>query len=311
MKRFSKTHFILLLLIVLVFSASSQSYASSVRVTVPSFKVTLNGVEVDNTYNKYPLISYKDITYFPLTYRHANFLGLKTSLNQERKIYFVGLDNHRTDEFKTYETNVRNQGYYTASIPDYEFGINQTTDLIKNTEATYPFLKFRDIIYFPFTWRNAKEIFGWEYNWSQERGLVIDSRNTERPVVDESIIHSQSPSRGLIGGQYIYASDFYIRYPKSTLNENYEFTYKKDGEEIEKFSLKDGLTGADFYFNTQATKDGYIRQDPVLKPSVEGIIFKLPSVRRAPMAGKNTLSTENVIIEIDLNKKEIVNIKGV
>ena len=55
--------------------ASPAMAAQQVKVTLPTFKVTLNQYEMENKYNQYPLIVYKDITYFPMTYHYADFLG--------------------------------------------------------------------------------------------------------------------------------------------------------------------------------------------------------------------------------------------
>ena len=41
--------------------------ADMVQVTLPSFSVTLNGQTTGNDYSQYPLLVYKDITYFPMT----------------------------------------------------------------------------------------------------------------------------------------------------------------------------------------------------------------------------------------------------
>lgn len=45
--------------------------ASTIKVTIPTFTVELNGQIVDNQFAQYPLIVYKDITYFPMTWRFA------------------------------------------------------------------------------------------------------------------------------------------------------------------------------------------------------------------------------------------------
>lgn len=55
--------------------------AGSVNVTLPNFPVTLNGTKVNNDYSKYPLIVYRDITYFPMTYGDCRFLGLESDWN--------------------------------------------------------------------------------------------------------------------------------------------------------------------------------------------------------------------------------------
>ena len=63
---------ILLSTFLLTMSPMQQAWAAStVQVTLPSFNVTLNGKSTGNEYSKYPLIVYKDITYFSLTWRFA------------------------------------------------------------------------------------------------------------------------------------------------------------------------------------------------------------------------------------------------
>ena len=52
--------------------------ADTVQVTLPGFTVTLNGQSTSNDYSKYPLLVYKDITYFPMTYYDCRLLGIKT-----------------------------------------------------------------------------------------------------------------------------------------------------------------------------------------------------------------------------------------
>jgi hypothetical protein len=51
---------------------------AKVAVTLPAFAVELNEVKIDNTYNQYPLIVYKDITYFPMTFYDSRLMGLET-----------------------------------------------------------------------------------------------------------------------------------------------------------------------------------------------------------------------------------------
>ncbi len=55
-----------------------QTLAADTVQVLPSFSVTLNGQSTGNDYSKYPLLVYKDITYFPMTYYDCRLLGLKT-----------------------------------------------------------------------------------------------------------------------------------------------------------------------------------------------------------------------------------------
>lgn len=53
---------ILLATFLLIGAATPALADTQVKVTLPTFKVTLNGTVVDNSYSQYPLIVYKDIT---------------------------------------------------------------------------------------------------------------------------------------------------------------------------------------------------------------------------------------------------------
>jgi hypothetical protein len=79
----------LVLVITIPAAAYGAQAGNTVSVTLPEFKVTLNGEEVDNSYSKYPLIVYKDITYFPMTYNDCRFLGLESYWrgNTEGSVY--------------------------------------------------------------------------------------------------------------------------------------------------------------------------------------------------------------------------------
>ncbi|UUZ81143.1 hypothetical protein LJK88_41585 [Paenibacillus sp. P26] len=50
--------------------------SGSVKVSLPSFPVQINGVLMDPKKAQYPPIVYKDITYFPLTWDYTRTLGL-------------------------------------------------------------------------------------------------------------------------------------------------------------------------------------------------------------------------------------------
>ena len=70
------------LAVILVMGMAAMAYGAqegrSAGVALPEFKVTINGEEVNNSNSQYPLIVYKDITYFPMTYNDCRFLGLES-----------------------------------------------------------------------------------------------------------------------------------------------------------------------------------------------------------------------------------------
>jgi len=61
---------------------TTWAQTKNVTVTLPTFEVRLNGIQVNNNDRKYPLIVYNNITYFPMTYDDSRFLGLKTEWDQ-------------------------------------------------------------------------------------------------------------------------------------------------------------------------------------------------------------------------------------
>lgn len=63
--------------IALAFSLLPQAEAA-MRADVVTGKVTLNGQVIDNKNAKYPLLSYSNITYFPMTYHLSRFMGVET-----------------------------------------------------------------------------------------------------------------------------------------------------------------------------------------------------------------------------------------
>ena len=76
---FKKILFSVSLLVLLSMMIASISFAQqSVSVSLPTFKITMNNVKIDNNERLYPVIVYKDITYVPMTYKDSSFLGLET-----------------------------------------------------------------------------------------------------------------------------------------------------------------------------------------------------------------------------------------
>lgn len=168
----------LVLIMVLVLGFSAAAYGApageKVSVTLPAFKVTLNGEEVETSYSQYPLIVYKDITYFPMTYNDCRFLALESYWKGHTEGLFIETTGV-TAAFKPYRTKAMNSRYQTAVVPGFPIKINGKN--IDNQKEEYPLLSFRDITYFPMTWRFGVDEFGWDYHFDSKNGLVINSDN--------------------------------------------------------------------------------------------------------------------------------------
>lgn len=131
------TFLILAILLTALFSNISFSASNEISVKVPTFKVVVNGVKIDNIKSKYPLLVYKDITYFPMTYNYANALGLKTEWNQATG--FGVSKNNSTSNIQIVQDLTGNNSTgtsYKAIIPTFKVKVNGKE--INNQTEQYP-----------------------------------------------------------------------------------------------------------------------------------------------------------------------------
>ncbi len=147
------------------------AFASGVKILIPSYKCIINNSDVYYKDSQYPLISYKDITYFPMTYEYSRALNLSTSWTGS-ELYIAY---HQTEGVLPIYKTVRNSKYNNAVIPTYPIFING--EKIDNTKEEYPLLNFRGVTYFPMTWRFATEEFNWTTSW-ENNIFTLDSSQT-------------------------------------------------------------------------------------------------------------------------------------
>lgn len=274
-----------------------------ITVNVPDFPVIINGQQMENIYNQYPLLVYKNITYFPMAYDYARFLGVKANWYENKQVLFVGITDDPAKELKKYTINTPNKKTYTATIANYYIAVNTTNakDYLNNKQEEYPVLNFRNVTYFPLTWHFAVEKFGWDYSWDSKTGLQIKSSEPFRPVIEDKVIGATLPSRGIGGKEYFYHYNYYVGYPINTFNENYDLIVRKKGEAEKIFSLKEQLKDGDYYFNQRSDTKG-IPVDPIsdIAPSIDETVFSIVC-RKVTMAGN-----ENVLLKIDLNTGQVL-----
>ena len=123
----------------------------------------------------YPYIVYNGITYFPMTYDGARFLGLSTTWSQENGLAINKLGGISIGAPDSTTRGAENKAseVFRAKIASGTIMVNGK--LIDNSREQYPLLVFRDVTYFPLTWRFAVEEFGWQYSYTDAKGLVINS----------------------------------------------------------------------------------------------------------------------------------------
>jgi len=197
-RRYAFMTMIVLLIMVFAMPASMSAQAKQVRVSLPSFPVTLNGIVIDNAYRQYPLIVYRGITYFPMTYYDNRLLGLETNWSPE-----TGLVIDQTGVTAAYREGrgkEKNGESLTAAIRTGEVLLNGRA-VSADDGGEYPFLTFRDITYFPLTWKYAVEEFGWSYHFDVKSGLAIQSSN---PHVERLPVQSAEAGKSIVANGYHY-----------------------------------------------------------------------------------------------------------
>ena len=174
------------------------------KVTLPAFDVTLNGQVVSSDARQYPLIVYKDITYFPMTYYDTRFLGLLTEWDDTTRTLYISKTN-TSAAYRDYSAGVPNKHSDKASLCTFNIVVGGKN--IDNKEEEYPLLVYRDVTYFPLTWRFAVDEFGWNYSFSLEEGLAITSDNKPLTKILLPDIRTNNPSVATDGKYWYYTGN--------------------------------------------------------------------------------------------------------
>lgn len=193
-------------MILFAVSTRPNVYAAEVSVTLPAFDVVLNGIKINNEYRQYPLIVYKDITYYPMTYFDSRFLGIETKWDSVKGLEVIKAS-ETSVTFEPYTIAKKNLAKYTASIPEFSIKVNGAA--INNSNEEYPLLKFRDVTYFPMTWKFAVDEFGWKYSFSNNDGLIITNPRYNGLKAAEVELPLAVRDGGSVIGDFIVAGKYY------------------------------------------------------------------------------------------------------
>ncbi|GAB7053587.1 MULTISPECIES: YHYH domain-containing protein [unclassified Paenibacillus] len=127
----------------------------SVKVSLPGFNIFVNGQQISNSTSKYPVVVYKDITYFPMTWNYTQALALETKWDAEVG-FVIRKTNNKPANLNT-DPGVPASKLY-ATMPEFNVYVNDVW--IDNSSEEYPLLVLNDITYFPMTWKFAVEELG-------------------------------------------------------------------------------------------------------------------------------------------------------
>ncbi|NOU73680.1 DUF5050 domain-containing protein [Paenibacillus sp. LMG 31458] len=183
---------------------SQASSSSDIQVNYPIFPVTVNGTAMDVSHSEYPLLVYKDITYFPMTWNNTSALGMSVQWDAVN-----GLSLQKNDTCVPLKQNLSlqinsNVGSQKAALLPFPVKVNGQS--IINSEEPYPVLFYRDITYFPMTWRFTHDVYGWSTSWDDGRGFGIEScggtSNTQTKQSDD--LNLANGGQVAVQGDWIY-----------------------------------------------------------------------------------------------------------
>lgn len=165
------------LIMVLLLLSAVPSFAAekSVRASLPSFKVQINGTVINSKTAEYPLLVYKNITYMPMTHDYCNLLSLESGWTKETGLT-VSL--RKSTEIPTvieHPSNSNNPTHLSAAVVSTPVTVNGKA--IDNAKEPYPFLRYKDVTYFPLTYRFTNQEFNIYSNFTPEFGLGVYSEN--------------------------------------------------------------------------------------------------------------------------------------
>lgn len=188
--------------------------AQSVSVSLPTFKITMNDISIDNSARLYPLVVYKDITYIPMTYNDSRFLGLETKWSADS-----GLEVNKISNQIAYkpDTGVSSSSLESATLPGFRIRVNAKD--IDNGSEPYPLLVFRDITYFPLTWRYMVDEFGWTSNFDTSNGLVVNSKPSKTAPITSNTGNNANPRNFAIPEVSCLANQPIETYPDGKLKQ--------------------------------------------------------------------------------------------
>ncbi len=143
--------------------------AKTIKVTMPSFPITINGVVEEQDYLKYPIIFYNNLTYFPLSFNRATSLGYNAFWNNNERT--IRISKQKIAGYLLPEkSTTKNKKNLSATTTDIKVEINDEKFI---DTADYPILIFRDIIYLPFSWDFSQRVNA-NFSFDNKNGLVID-----------------------------------------------------------------------------------------------------------------------------------------
>lgn len=290
---------------------------SETTLTAVPFPVTVNGQRIDQR-DEFPPLYLNGIVYLPTTYNMNSFVGLRVEFYPDRRegdkkagSIFIGLDKITSDEYIPYKSETVEK--MTGRIQNEIIAVNDcyASDDIKNTAREYPVVNCGNVLYLPLTYDIAAEKLDWKMEFSGEKGLVVDTRSPNRPVLDKmhsAVVGVSSAPKAVKPTRYVFSKNAYAGYPPNTFGNDYEFRYKEVGKDEVRFEI--ALSDADYSLN-QRTVTGRDRTQKDCTPELsDDGIMTLHAVRSVCNEKGAYVGGENVVLTINMKAGKLLGIKS-
>lgn len=160
------------LCLLLVLGFAPRAEAAGMTAAIAAGPVTLNGQAIDNRAARYPLLLYKNITYFPMTYHLCRFLGVEAVWDGTSGTLSISCSGVNAP-YVADTGGTGRRGAVSVTRVNYSVAVNGIP--ADNSQAVWPLINYDGITYFPLTWQFAVDAFGWQYAWDTQNGLRINS----------------------------------------------------------------------------------------------------------------------------------------
>lgn len=186
-----KKYLIITLLIVLALGMLQSVQAEeneAFLMQLPSFKISIMGIEVDNLHNKNPLLVYNGVTYIPLTSEYSGVLLFETEWSHEKGLI---ISSSQKPGLLIQDRSVNNEEvlFYNAVKPKFDVYLNGR--LINNDNSQYPILVYNSVTYFPLIQEYLDKDFDIAIKWNPEYGFAITSK-TNKEVLNNTDLSNVS-----------------------------------------------------------------------------------------------------------------------
>ena len=163
---------IITLVLVMIMFLQVPSYSlDTFSLKIVDFDIEINNVMIEKDKSQYPIFTYKELVYLPLTWQNLKALGLDVKFNSVN--VFISNSEELAEGYINGEESKLFPETIIAVLPERNIYINDL--ILENEKEDYPVLEYKGVIYIPMSESFARELLSIDIEFSDEEGLKINS----------------------------------------------------------------------------------------------------------------------------------------